>query len=84
MQKLRMDIAELHVETFSVIPSPDDGRGTVLAHQDTYSVCFGPETFLATYDCGPTSLQTQEWCSAFCEPGTGPGWSQWCPEEEAP
>jgi hypothetical protein len=81
MQKLRMDLAELHVETFAVTPSPDDDRGTVLARADTYSACVDEDTFLQTYGCWQTSLQTREGCSAYCD-SPPPPWTQWCPEED--
>jgi hypothetical protein len=81
MQKLQLDLAELHVETFTVTPSPDDGRGTVRAHWSYLdSEC---ENITCYYETDYPSFPRTEGCSAYCEPGTGPGWSQWCPEEEA-
>ncbi len=75
MQKLHLDLAELHVETFAVTPSPDDDRGTVLGRSD-YSyeniTCSQP----TVYPCGFDS----QWCSGGCE--HGPGWTHGCPEEE--
>jgi hypothetical protein len=76
MRKLRLDLTDLRVKTFAVIPSADDGRGTVLA-RSAYSyeniTCRNTE-----FDCRPPSLQTFG-CSEYCE--HGPDWSRDCPEQ---
>ena len=76
MRKLRLDLTDLRINTFTVTPNVGDGRGTVLARSE-YSyeniTCRNTE-----YDCRPPSLQTFG-CSEACE--HGPGWSLNCPEE---
>ncbi|HEU0054423.1 MAG TPA: hypothetical protein VFQ39_14645, partial [Longimicrobium sp.] len=56
-------------------------EGTVLARSGTitgdYSEC--PFVCPASYYCGPVTLASVQ-CSYYCE--HGPGWSQYCPEED--
>lgn len=88
MRKLRLDLADLHVDSFPVVASRGDGRGTVLARNDTigddtcfnYSVC-AYATCFNTYQCESTVLVTVG-CTNYCE--HGPGWTQDCPDQEPP
>ena len=74
MQKIRLDLADLHIETFAATPSPKDGQGTVLARGYTDAPCWTDDP--CTSHCPALTLE----CSYNCEknsPSTGD-----CPEEE--
>ena len=48
MKKLKLDAANLHVESFAPVPEPGASQGTVAAHEFTESTCN------QQFTCGPT------------------------------
>ncbi len=80
MQKIRLQLSDLHVETFAVIPGPEDGRGTVLARSHYFTDSpgmTGPcDCWTEDHTCGGSCPCESETCTCHYE-GT-----RWCPEED--
>jgi hypothetical protein len=53
MKKLKLDAANLQVESFAPVPEPGPGQGTVAAHEFTEATC---NQFTCGNTCDPADL----------------------------
>ncbi|HEU0302317.1 MAG TPA: hypothetical protein VFR37_22860 [Longimicrobium sp.] len=53
MKKLKLDTAELRVESFAPVPEPRGNEGTVAAHEFTEATC---NQFTCGHTCDPADL----------------------------
>ena len=62
MRKLRLDVDALKVEEFATEPARAAALGSVRGHDQSYSYCFCPQTYL---DLGCESVSEDDQC--VCE-----------------
>jgi hypothetical protein len=76
MRRITLNLEELNVESFAVLPNADQPEGTVRAYQTGPScpegTCFGPS---CEETCGHTCPNTCDWTcdDPSCQPETGCG-----------
>jgi hypothetical protein len=68
MQKIRLDVQELRVESFDTANGAAKGKGTVRANQFSHDPWGGA---CDSRDCGSGDSCTYEWLACNCPVGSG-------------